>query len=184
MIKSACRSGIKKDYTIMTMYKRNKAVRQNSRSKECIESGITSDLLLARMVIQFGFTGAICHGSNYIMQLLQYHAAVSCCSTAATNGFVLWSVWFWFKTVKPWSGSPGNVGLWRNTRILHSARIISSREGYYIRIIFDGVRPEVWKPYPYQRIFLPPKRLIWQLLWNFPKSGPISKRFFTSKTCV
>ena len=33
-------------------------------------------------------------------------------------GFVLWSVWSWFKTGKAWSGRPGNGGLWHNTSIL------------------------------------------------------------------
>ena len=50
------------------------------------------------------------------------------------------------------------------------------------QIIFDrGVQPAVWNPYPYLRIFLPQKRLIWQFFWNFRKLRPISKGFPTSK---
>ena len=44
------------------------------------------------------------------------------------------------------------------------------------------MRPEVWNPYAYLRIFLPQKQLIWQSFWNFRQWGPISKGFFYLKT--
>ena len=52
-----------------------------------------------------------------------------------------------------------------------------------IQIIFwRNVQPEVWNPYPFLRIFLPQKWLIWCFFQNFRKSGPISKGFSASKT--
>ena len=53
------------------------------------------------------------------------------------------------------------------------------------RIIFwRGVLPKFWNPYPYLRIFLPQKRLIWLFIRNFRKSGPISKGFLPLKRLI
>ena len=57
-----------------------------------------------------------------------------------------------------------------------------SSPGGGTRIIFwRGVRPEVWNPYPYLRIFLSSKNGWFNGFFrNFRKSGPISKGFSTS----
>lgn len=52
--------------------------------------------------------------------------------------------------------------------------------GGVLKLFLDGgVRPEVWNPYPYLRIFLPPKTAD---LTVFSQIGPIFKGFFTLKT--
>ena len=49
-------------------------------------------------------------------------------------------------------------------------------------IFWWDVQPEVWNSYPFLRIFLPQKWLIWCFFQNFRKLGPIAKGFSASKT--
>ena len=60
--------------------------------------------------------------------------------------------------------------------------------GGVLKLFFErvrGVRPEVWNPYPYLRIFLPQKTADLKLFFEiFRKSGPISKGFSNSKWLI
>ena len=51
-----------------------------------------------------------------------------CCCAQYTIGFVLWSLWSWFKTCNAWTGRPGNGGFWRIT--------LSAKISYLWRFIF------------------------------------------------
>ena len=57
-----------------------------------------------------------------------------------------------------------------------------SHPGGGTQIIFwQGLRPEVWNPYPYLRCFLPQKRLFLPIFRNFCEMGPSSKDSFWPK---
>ena len=54
--------------------------------------------------------------------------------------------------------------------------------GGILELVFDGgLRPEIWNPYPYLRIFPLQKRLILWFFLKFRKSGPFLKVFLPQK---